>query len=460
MEMAAQTWTGEWWKHGGGGTVWNAMTYDPEFNRIYLGTGNGAPWNQKIRSPGGGDNLFLCSVVALDADTGEYVWHYQTNPGETWDYNSAMDMVLATLPIEGKPRKVLMHAPKNGFFYVIDRETGKPISAEKIVKVTWAEKIDLATGRPVETPEARYPNGSARISPANQGAHSWHPMAFNPGTGLAYIPVRESEDFYSDKGVDTKHWKHPPGMIFSTGLTPGATPTDGPLMSPTSALLAWNPLTQKQAWRVPTPGEFSGGVLTTAGKLVFQGDASGKLNAYDAETGARLWAAELGVGTLSPPITYTVGGRQYVSVLAGWMGGSTVYGKRSAEAGWVGREQPRRLLTFVLNGKGALPRPPHHTHPTPIDDPNFVVDAAKAKQGLMAFALNCLTCHGMDAIAGGYAPDLRASPIPLSFDAFNSVVRQGSLAQRGMPPFADLTTDDLDAIRHYLRQRARQDLKK
>ncbi|CAB1367655.1 PQQ-dependent dehydrogenase, methanol/ethanol family [Denitratisoma oestradiolicum] len=460
MAMAAQTWTGEWWKHGGGGTVWNAMTYDPEFNRIYLGTGNGAPWNQKIRSPGGGDNLFLCSVVALDADTGEYVWHYQTNPGETWDYNSAMDMVLADLTIEGKQRKVMLHAPKNGFFYVIDRENGKLISAEKIVKATWAEKIDIASGRPVENLAARYPKGGARVSPANQGAHSWHPMAFNPGTGLAYIPVRESEDFYSDQGVDTKHWKHPPGMVFSTGLAPGAAPADGPLMEPTSALLAWNPRTQQQAWRVPTPGEYSGGVLTTAGKLVFQGDAGGKLNAYDAERGTRLWAADLGVGTLSPPITYTMNGRQYVSVLAGWMGGSTVYGKRSAEAGWVGREQPRRLLTFVLDGNGALPRPPQHTRPTPVDDPAFVVDAAKAKHGAMAFALNCLTCHGMNAIAGGYAPDLRASPIPLSLEAMDGIVRQGGLAQRGMPPFADLSREDVDAIRHYLRQRAREDLKK
>ena len=175
MEMAAKTWNGQWWKFGGGGTVWNAMTYDPEFNRIYLGTGNGFPWNQRIRSPGGGDNLFMCSVVALNADTGEYVWHYQTTPGEAWDYNSSMDMVLATLEIDGKPRKVLLHAPKNGFFYVLDRENGKLISAEKIGKVTWAERVDLKTGRPVEVPGARYEHGGVLLWPSPSGVHNWPP---------------------------------------------------------------------------------------------------------------------------------------------------------------------------------------------------------------------------------------------------------------------------------------------
>ncbi|MBK7948376.1 MAG: PQQ-dependent dehydrogenase, methanol/ethanol family [Deltaproteobacteria bacterium] len=458
MAMAARTWKGEWWKHGGGGTVWNAITYDPELDRIYLGTGNGAPWNQKIRSPGGGDNLFLCSVVALDADTGEYVWHYQTTPGETWDYNSAMDMVLAELELEGRRRKVLLHAPKNGFFYVLDRETGKLISAEKIARVTWAERIDLASGRPVEHPEARFAKGGALVAPDNGGAHSWHPMAFSPATGLAYVPVRESQQYYSDRDVDLARWQHPPGMIFSTGLSSTDAPPPGAITAPTSALLAWNPATQREAWRVPTPGGFGGGVLTTAGGLVFQADAAGRLNAYDDATGKSLWSSDLGVGTLAPPITYTVDGRQHVSILAGFFGGPTALGAPAARFGWVGREQPRRLVTFVLDGQGRLPRPSRQAQALPLAAPEFVVDPKKVERGARTFGANCVNCHGVDAVAGGAAPDLRASPIPLSLEAFDEIVRGGSLAIRGMPRFDWIEREDLDAMRHYLRQRARDSL--
>ncbi|HQR03614.1 MAG: PQQ-dependent dehydrogenase, methanol/ethanol family [Proteobacteria bacterium] len=456
MEMAAKTWKGEWWKFGGGGTVWNAMTYDPEFNRIYLGTGNGAPWNQKIRSPGGGDNLFLCSVVALDADTGEYVWHYQTNPGETWDYNSAMDMILATLEIDGKPRKVILHAPKNGFFYVIDRETGKLISAEKIGKVNWAEKIDLTTGRPVENPEARYPDGKALVWPNNAGVHGWYPMAFNPNTGLTYIPVTHMAGYYNDQGVDFKHWRFPDHPEFSTGLADlDHSSSEVPKDAGTSALLAWDPVHQKQAWRQPTPGAWSGGVLTTAGNLVFQSDADGKLKAYAADTGKMLWSYYLGVGSLSAPITYTVGGKQYISILAGWMGAQAAMGGLTAQHGWVGRSHPRRLLTFVLDGKAILPPSPPPAQPVPVDDPGFVVDPAKAARGGEIYGRNCVTCHGIGAVAGGYAPDLRASPIPLSSEAFDQIVRKGGLLDKGMPRFDEFSDDDLESLRNYLRARAR-----
>ncbi|MBY0398593.1 MAG: PQQ-binding-like beta-propeller repeat protein, partial [Thermoleophilia bacterium] len=458
MAMAARTWMGEWWKLGGGGTVWNAMTYDPELDRVYLGTGNGAPWNQKIRSPGGGDNLFLCSVVALDASTGEYVWHYQTTPGETWDYNSAMDMVLAELELDGRRRKVLLHAPKNGFFYVLDRETGKLISAEKIARVTWAERIDLETGRPVENPEARFPKQGVVVSPDNGGAHGWHPMAFSPQTGLAYVPVRESAQFYSDRGVDLARWRHEPGMNYSTGLSATDTPPPGAVPPPTSALLAWNPATQREAWRVPTPGAFGGGVLTTAGGLVLQADAEGQLNAYDALDGRLLWSGGLGVGSLAAPITYTVDGRQHVSILAGWFGASAAFGHSTARFGWVGREQPRRLLTFVLDGKARLPRPPLRVRPRPLEAPEFTIDPAKAARGAGVFGANCVTCHGLDAVAGGFAPDLRASAVPLSAETFEAIVRRGALAARGMPGFDWLGGEELDAMRHYLRQRARESL--
>jgi quinohemoprotein ethanol dehydrogenase len=223
MEMAAKTWTGEWWKFGGGGNVWGAMAYDPKYNRVYLGTGNGWPWNQKIRSPGGGDNLFLSSIIALDADTGEYVWHYQVNPGNSWDFNNAMDIELADLEIDGKMRSVLLHAPKNGFFYVIDRATGKLLSAEKFAKVNWADRIDLQTGRPVENPEARYPGGKPFLMyPWPLGAHGVQAMSFSPRTGLVYLPATDAGRVFVDPAGDLSKWQYKPGMFVNTGL--GAPP--------------------------------------------------------------------------------------------------------------------------------------------------------------------------------------------------------------------------------------------
>ena len=450
MEAAAKTWTGDWWKFGGGGTAWNAMTYDPEFNRVYLGTGNGSPWNHKLRSPQGGDNLYLCSVVALDADTGEYLWHYQTTPGESWDFNSTMDIVLVTINIDGKPRKVLMHAPKNGFFYVIDRETGKLISAEKIGKVTWADHVDMATGRPVEIPGARYKNGEALIWPGSGGVHNWHPMAFSPDTNLVYIPARELAGWYDDRGLTPKTWNmDKDGPL---GIRPFF--DDVPKEAGTSSLLAWDPVQQKAAWSTPTPGVTNGGVIATHGGLVFQGQADGKFIAHDAGTGAALWSADMGVGTQAPPITYSVHGKQYVSVLAGWAGGQMLLGTLSAQHGWVGRGHPRRMLTYVLDGKAQLPATPPPSETVVLHDANFKVDAALAENGKPIYAKDCVICHGVAAVAGGAAPDLRASAIPLNAQAFKAIVHDGGLESRGMPVFPELSDEQLDSIRNYIRERA------
>jgi quinohemoprotein ethanol dehydrogenase len=452
MEKAAQTWTGEWWKFGGGGTVWNAITYDPELNRVYLGTGNGSPWNHKLRSPDGGDNLYLCSVVALDASTGEYVWHYQTNPGESWDYNSAMDMVLIGAEIDGQPRKLLLHAPKNGFFYVIDRDSGKLVSAEKIGKVTWAERINLDTGRPVEVRGARYENGEALVWPGSGGVHNWHPMAYSPDTGLVYVPTRELAGYYNDEGRDPKTWQ----MTTEDVMGLKGFFDDIPKNAGTSALLAWNPLTQREAWKVPTPGATNGGVIVTRGGLVFQGRADGRFNAHDAASGEVLWSREMGVGTQAPPLTYSVDGVQYVAILAGWGGAPSLMGSLAAQHGWVGRRYPRRLLSFALDGDARLAEsPPPLTKVEPIDDPAFAVDAALAERGKLGYTRNCSICHGVGAVAGGYAPDLRASPVPLDAAAFKAIVHGGALETRGMPRFDELSDKELDAIRHYLRQRAR-----
>lgn len=448
MEMAAKTWTGEWWKYGGGGTAWNAMTYDPELNRVYIGTGNGGPWNAKLRSPGGGDNLFLCSVVALDANTGEYIWHYQTAPGESWDFNSTMDIVLATIPIDGKPRKVILHAPKNGFFYVLDRETGKLISAEKLGKVTWAKGIDMATGRPIEEPGIRYEDGEALMWPGSGGLHNWQPMSFSPDTGLTYIPAHELAGYYNDKGIDPKTYD----MAKDGPMGIHAFYDDVPKSAGSSSLLAWDAATQKKAWEVPLSGATNGGVMSTHGGLVFQGQADGRFVARDDRSGAVLWSADMGVGTQAPPITYSVGGKQYVSVLAGWAGGGMLMGSLSAQHGWVGRDHPRRLLTYVLGGTATLPPSPPPSQPVPLEGAEFKLDPALAAKGRELYQ-RCLICHGTAAVAGGFAPDLRASQIPLNHEAFTAVVHNG--LERGMPPFPELTDEQLTDLQHYIRQQAR-----
>jgi quinohemoprotein ethanol dehydrogenase len=453
MRMAAKTWTGEWWKFGGGGTAWNSMTYDSELNRVYVGTGNGAPWNQKIRSPGGGDNLFLCSIVALDADTGKYIWHYQVNPGETWDYTAVMDIELATLEIAGKTHRVLMEAPKNGFFYVIDRDTGKLISAEKFVKVTWADRIDLDSGRPVEAPNARYQSGETTIWPSGTGGHNWQPMSFNPSTGLVYIPAMERPGYYNDKGIDLAHWKPEPGMVPNIGINFGLA-GDVPRDAGSGLLLAWNPVRQQAAWRVPLPAIWNGGTATTAGNLVFQGGADGKFASYAADTGKLLWSFDAQTGIVGAPITYEVGGRQYVSVIAGYGGAGGAFGPLSAKFGWDARTEPRRVLTFALDGAAHLPPAPAFHRSVPVDDATFAADAAVEQRGGIVYGKNCSFCHGPGAVAGGTAPDLRESAAILSAAAFKNIVQAGALLTNGMPRFENLGDRQLEDARSYLRAQA------
>ncbi|KQX23391.1 MULTISPECIES: PQQ-dependent dehydrogenase, methanol/ethanol family [unclassified Sphingomonas] len=454
QRMAAKTWTGEWWKMGGGGTAWNAITYDPDFDTVYIGTGNGAPWNQKIRSPGGGDNLFLSSVVALDAKTGKYRWHYQENPGNTWDYNSVMDITLADLTIGGQRRKVLIHAPKNGFVYVIDRKDGKLLSAEKFSKATWAKSIDLSTGRPIEDPDARFQGKDAVIWPASSGAHSWQPQSFNPRTGLVYIPTMELMALYSDKGIEPQHWRFNEGQV-NLGVSDYL--SDGPASLGKSTIQAWDPVNQRKVWERPTPGIWNGGTMTTAGNLLFQGQADGKFVAYAADSGKPLWSFDAKMGINGAPITYRAGKHQYVTVVAGWGSSGPAYmGSLAAQHGWVSRVHTNRVVTFRLDGKARLPANlPAPQQVTPLLEPSFAVDDGKAQAGRVLYARTCLMCHGAGAVAGGFAPDLRASQIPLDADAFRQVVHDGALLEQGMPVYDEFSDRDLENLRHYLRWVAR-----
>jgi quinohemoprotein ethanol dehydrogenase len=457
MKMAAKTWGKGWWKvGGGGGTVWDNMTYDPELNRIYIGVGNAGPWNPRVRSPGGGDNLFVASIVALDADTGRYIWHYQANPGESWDYKNTTNMITAELMIDGKARKVLMQSPTNGFFYVIDRLTGKLISAEKTGKVTWADHIDLTTGRPVEADNIRYEKGPTEIWPSPLGSHNWQGMSFSPQSGLVYIPYMQLAARITD---DSLPWPTTPepavhfGGVFIQLFA--RDPDDN-----TGALLAWDPVTQKARWRVPRAALWNGGVLSTAGGLVFQGTADGQFLAHDALTGDQRWQFDAGNGIIASPISYTVAGRQYISILVGY-GGATPLVSDLLDRGWKFGAQPRRLLTFALDGIASLPpSAPRDYVVHALDDPDVVIDATAVSAGLAEYQQRCSGCHGrLLASAGAPAPDLRESTLALRWGSFRSVVKEGALVPKLMPRFDELSDGQLRAIYMYIRADARASLR-
>lgn len=452
MEMASKTWAGEWWKHGGGGTVWNSIAYDKDSDTVFIGTGNGSPWNRKVRSAGQGDNLFLCSIVALDAKSGKYKWHYQINPGESWDFNAAMDMHLADLTIDGKARKTLITAPKNGFLYVIDRTTGKLISAEPFVPVTWAKGIDRATGRPIEYPGIRYESGVATISPTPVGAHSWVPSAFSRQTGLVYIPAIELEATYDDRGITAANWKREGGMALNYAVGSSLAFPKGREDS-ASALVAWDPVRQKQVWRVPTPIHFNGGILATGGNLVFQGQMDDRFNAYDATNGKRLWSFDARAPVIAPPISYRIDGRQYVTVITGNGTSGGFLGSALARYGIDYRTQARRVLTFAIGGTASLP-PKGRYVAEAVDDPDYRADPAAAAHGEAIYNKRCVVCHGGGVAAAGVAPDLRASPIVLSAETFDQVVRDGALVPRGMPRYAELTDADRAGLRQFFRASA------
>jgi len=457
LAQAAKTWTGEWWKIGGGGTVWDAIVYDPELDLIYIGVGNGGPWNEKYRSPKGGENLFTCSVVALKPDTGEYVWHYQENSADDWDYDSSEQIILADIPIEGKTRKVLLHAPKNGLFYVIDRETGALISAKPFTFINWATGVDMKTGRPIESATARYPHvDSPPIVPGPLGAHNWQPMSYSPLTGLAYIPVNEvGFNFKSDENFEFKN----SALNFGIDMVAAGMPQDPKIKqsildSVKGKLLAWDPVKQKQEWAVERPGPWNGGTLATAGDLVFEGTAAGGFEAYRADTGEKVWSFEAQTGVMAGPVTYTVKGEQYVAVLAGWGGVfPLVSGEVAFKSGRV--RNVSRMLAFKLDGKASLPPLPPVEDPA-LNPPASTASAAQVHHGEAVYQRFCSGCHGDVAVSGGVLPDLRYSTT-LANERWFKIVRDGAYQSLGMISFGkEVSQQDADDIRAYVIFRAHE----
>ena len=460
MAMAAKTWTGQWWEGGGGGTVWDSITYDEELDRIYIGVGNGAPWNQQVRSPDGGDNLFLNSIVALDRATGKYIWHYQTTPGDTWDMTSTQSMILSSMEINGKVHRTLMQAPKNGFFYVIDRDTGKFLSAANIVPmaktedtpkgeaISWAYGIDQSTGRPLENPEARFLNGtSAKVHPVGAGAHGWQPMAYSSQTGYVYIPVQDSNQTFS---TDLNYRKGPPplrtsGYESKLGLPKNQALRDQLTKVTPSRLIAWDPVTQTEKWRVKLKAIASGGVLATAGELVFQGKSGGEFAAYNATTGDKLWSFDALSAVQNGAISYELDGEQYIAVTSGSGGTSFIaVGLFLPPKAISGKG---RLMVFKLGANNALPLIKKPLLPI-VDTSPTDVTQAQLKQGDILYGQFCASCHGVSTISRNVTPDLKRSPIITSKVALQSIVKGGALATRGMPKFGDaLSEENLELIR-------------
>jgi quinohemoprotein ethanol dehydrogenase len=459
QQWIASTWTGEWWKSGGGGTAWDSFAYDPELNLLYIGVGNGSPWNRKVRSPGGGDNLFLSSIVAVNADDGSYVWHYQTTPGDSWDFTATQQMTLAELEIGGRTRKVIMQAPKNGFFYVLDRRTGELLSADPFAKVNWATHIDMQTGRPVEDPRARSGSDDFTVYPGSGGAHNWMSMAYSPDTGLVYIPARDSGHVYVDDFIfEARKTIYNINYDISAAVNiPDWLPVWARNLVARwklrSRLVAWDPLARREAWSVDSGVLSAGGVLATGGNLVFQGNLTGEFAAYAADTGDKVWSYKVENGILAAPISYEIDGEQYIAVMQGWGGGAGLSG--GVLVGPMGIFNISRVLVFRLGGSEPLPQVagitqelPEPTLPAPPQD--------RVEQGRKLYTVYCLACHGIQAISGAVVPDLRYRTSDLDA-AWKTIVIDGGLKTNGMPGWNGyLTVDEANLIKDYVLHEAIQ----
>ncbi len=440
LEWAAKTWKGEWWKTGGGGTPWDGIAYDPTTGLVYIGTGNGAPWPAEVRSPGGGDNLFTSSIVALDAKTGKYKWHYQETPEDSFDFDSTQQLVVADLTIDGEKKHVVMHAPKNGVFYVVDALSGKLISGKPYVPtVNWMSGLD-EKDRPILTPEANYgkTNRGFNVVPSAGGAHSWHPMAFNPDTGLMYIPTNYgSYPLVAEAGAKMGN------QLLSINV--GKRPQDPPpkLEGAGNYLLAWDPVKNKEVWKQPQ-GSAKSGVMTTAGNLVFQGSCTPRgFSAFRADTGERVWTTDTQSNIVGGSATYTVDGEQYVAVVASGpceRGGGGGY--------WAPTYS--RLLVYKLGGKAVLPEMVAYT-PPPLSPPEEFGTPEQLAQGEALYNANCNSCHQNGGRVSSLFPDLRyAGPIH-GAEAFKAIVIDGALEPNGMVSFRKaLKPADAEAIRAYV----------
>ncbi|MFI5312277.1 MAG: PQQ-dependent dehydrogenase, methanol/ethanol family, partial [Gemmatimonadales bacterium] len=457
LEVAVKTWKGTDWTQGAGGTPWDAIVYDPDLDLVYVGTGNGTAWYRALRSKDEGDNLYVASILALRGSTGEQAWYYQVAPGDNWDYDATQPLMLADLTIGGKARKVIMQAPKTGFFYVLDRETGEFLSAEAYAKgITWTTGIDKKTGRPVELPEEISGTKAFLASPDPSGAHNWNPIAYSPATGLVYLAVKNG---LTALHAPDANWKFDPKRD-NVGFD---AKYEGPLLAklaklppPTGELVAWNPVEQRAVWRAPYPVVEGGGVLATAGNLVFQGRSDGILGAYNAKDGKKLWEYDAGTGIMAPPVTYLVDGVQYITLMAGWGGPSGLenpVGQGPVKPGFG------RILTIAIGGSAKLSVSPYGHKEPPV--PAMAVTASKAelKEGGMLYGSFCAVCHGDNAVSAAI-PDLRYSTAE-THRQFEAIVLGGARDSLGMTSWKGvLTSAQVHTIEQYVLNQSAESAKK
>lgn len=446
MKKAAATWSEEGLKLGGGGTVWDAIVYDPVTDLIYFGSGNGSPWNDRYRDPTTGDNLYLASVIALKADTGAYVWHYQTVPADTWDYDAVSPMVVANVTLDGKPRRVIMQPNKNGLFYLLDAATGKLLRATPFTDVNWTDGVDLKTGRPHVKPEARFPVGQPfNLAPGVQGAHGWHANAYSPDTGLIYVPTQQA---YFPMVADPSFTMNPEGYNLGLDFTSSFTyyrSHPEAKQGFEGFLQAIDPITGKQVWKTEQSVGPTGGALVTATGLVFQGGgSSNEVRAFDAKSGGKLWSAKVQTASLAPPITYELDGQQYVAFS---VGGNTMGGYYAPNYS--------RMLVFSLKGNVQLP-PEQKFTPLPLDPPTSTATADVIESGSKKYAEYCAPCHGEKGqTRGANFPDLTRTPLLHSQEGFDTIVLKGVLSEKGMASFASaLKPADTADIRAFIIKRA------
>ena len=447
MKKAAGTWSGDWYKVGGGGTVWDAAVYDPTTDLLYFGTGNGTPWNQLARDPKGGDNLYLASIIAVKPDTGEYVWHYQTTPADTWDYDAVSPMLTADVTLDGKPRHVLLQPNKNGFFYVLDAASGELLRADAFTEVNWARGVDLKTGRPNVVKEARYEKKPFNLAPGVQGGHGWHSNAFSPDTGLVYVPTQRA---YFPMVSDPKYKPSDVGYNLALDF---AAPMTYYQKNPAEKqgfvgfLQAWDPATGKMVWQGEENQGPTGGAMATAGGLVFQGGgAASEFRAYDAKSGEKLWSFPTQTAVLAGAITYELEGQQYVAASVG-----------GQVPGGYFAPNYSRLLVFALDAKATLPAVQAYT-PPPLDPPAATAAAAVVTAGGELYGKYCSTCHGQNGqTRGSTFPNLMITPLLHTQDGFNQVVLQGARSERGMASFASVVdAAGAEALRAYIIDRAHE----
>ncbi|MDG1987934.1 MAG: PQQ-dependent dehydrogenase, methanol/ethanol family [Halieaceae bacterium] len=439
LNLAAKTWDpNSAWEFGGGGTVWDSMAYDPEINLVYVGTGNGSPWPNFVRSPAGGDNLFLSTILALDADTGKMVWYYQTTPGDSWDYTATQHIILADIEWEGQPRKVLFQAPKNGFFYLIDRVSGELLAADKYVRTSWATHVDLKTGRPKLSDTANYSDHASIVFPATLGGHNWHPMSYSPRTGLVYIPAQDAATYFSPKNIS---------VLLESDHYPNLDQVVPDPWVGFSILIGWDPIKREIEWKHVYPNFANAGVLSTASNLVIQGDAEGFLNFYDAATGKVIHRIQLGIGIIAPPITYMLDGEQYIAMAAGWGGATFVL----AEADIAARKYPNngKLLVLKLDGE-MIPKPDPLPRQSKRRGGSKYIELSDTETlGKSVYNIHCGGCHGWFGHSG-LLPDLK----DLNEDKIknlNSIVLDGALVPLGMPSFKNkLSESDVAHLQSYL----------